>query len=76
MIDWKCPDLSVRRQCELLRLSRSGTYYEPVATSPDELALMRRIDEVHLKYPFYESPQAFAGTAERRPRRPSQAHPA
>ena len=55
MIDWKRPDLSVRRQCELLRLSRSGTYYEPVATSPDELALMRRIDEVHLKYPFYGS---------------------
>jgi putative transposase len=48
MIDWKCPELSVRRQCELLRLSRSGMYYEPVATSPEELALMRRIDEVHL----------------------------
>jgi putative transposase len=55
MIDWKCPELSVRRQCELLRLSRSGMYYEPVATSPDELALMRRIDEIHLKYPFYGS---------------------
>jgi putative transposase len=55
MIDWKCPELSVRRQCELLRLSRSGMYYEPVATSPEELALMRRIDEVHLKYPFYGS---------------------
>ncbi len=55
MIDWNCPDLSVRRQCELLRLSRSGMYYEPAATSPDELALMRRIDEVHLKYPFYGS---------------------
>jgi putative transposase len=46
---------SVRRQCELLRLSRSGFYYEPVATSPEELALMRRIDELHLKYPFYGS---------------------
>jgi len=47
--------LSVRRQCELLRLSRSGLYYEPVATSPEELMLMRRIDELHLKYPFYGS---------------------
>jgi putative transposase len=46
---------SVRRQCELLRISRSGLYYEPVPTSPEELALMRRIDEMHLKYPFYGS---------------------
>jgi putative transposase len=49
------PELSVRRQCELLRVSRSGLYYEPEPTSPDELALMRRIDELHLKYPFYGS---------------------
>jgi hypothetical protein len=41
--------LSVRRQCELLKVSRSGLYYEPVPTSPDELELMRRIDELHLK---------------------------
>lgn len=46
---------SVRRQCELLRVSRSGLHYEPVPTSPEELALMRRIDELHLKYPFYGS---------------------
>ncbi len=46
---------SVRRQCELLRLSRSGLYYEPVPTSAEELALMRRIDELHLKHPFYGS---------------------
>ena len=45
----------MRRQCELLGLSRSGLYYEPVPTSPEELALMRRIDELHLKYPFYGS---------------------
>jgi putative transposase len=37
------------------RVLASTTYYEPVATSPDELVLMRRIDEVHLKYPFYGS---------------------
>lgn len=46
---------SVRRQCELLRVSRSGLYYEPVPVGPEELALMRRIDELHLKYPFYGS---------------------
>jgi putative transposase len=49
------PKLSVRRQCELLRVSRSGLYYEPVPTSAEELALMRRIDELHLKRPFYGS---------------------
>jgi putative transposase len=48
-------DLSVRRQCELLSVSRSGLYYEPVGTSTDELALMRRIDELHLERPFYGS---------------------
>jgi len=46
---------SIRRQCELLRVGRSGLYYEPVADSAEELGLMRRIDELHLKYPFYGS---------------------
>jgi len=55
MIDRGLPELSVRRQCELLRVSRSGLYYEPEPTSPEELALMRRLDELHLKYPFYGS---------------------
>jgi putative transposase len=49
------PNMSLRRQCELLGVSRSGLYYDPVGTSPDDLALMRRIDELHLKYPFYGS---------------------
>jgi len=48
-------ELSVRRQCELLGISRSALYYEPVATRADELALMRRIDELHLDKPFYGS---------------------
>jgi putative transposase len=54
MVD-QASDLSVRRQCELLSVSRSGLYYEPVGTSTDELALMRRIDELHLERPFYGS---------------------
>ena len=33
--------VSVRRQCELLRLNRSGLYYEPVASSEEELAVMK-----------------------------------
>jgi putative transposase len=47
--------ISLRRQCELLAISRSGLYYEPVSTSAEELALMRRIDELHLQRPFYGS---------------------
>jgi putative transposase len=55
MIERARPRLSVRRQCELLHVSRSSLYYEAHATSPEQLALMRRIDEIHLKYPFYGS---------------------
>jgi putative transposase len=55
MVDREPSELSVRRQCELLRVSRSGLYYEPEPTSEEELALMRRIDELHLKQPFYGS---------------------
>lgn len=47
--------LPIRRQCELLGVNRSGLYYEPVATGPEELALMRRMDELHLERPFYGS---------------------
>jgi len=49
------PDVSVRRQCEILALNRSSLYYESVGPDPEELELMRRIDELHLKYPFFGS---------------------
>lgn len=49
------PAISMRRQCELLGVCRSSLYYDAKATSPDELSLMRRIDELHLKFPFYGS---------------------
>jgi len=45
----------MRRQCELLRISRSSLYYESVGPDPEDLALMRRIDELHLEFPFYGS---------------------
>ncbi len=45
-------DLPLVRQAELLRLSRSTLYYEPRPVSTAELAVMRRIDELHLEYPF------------------------
>jgi putative transposase len=45
-------DLPLVRQAELLRLSRSTLYYEPQSVPAAELAIMRRIDELHLAYPF------------------------
>jgi putative transposase len=45
-------ELTVGRQAELLQLSHSSLYYKPRAVSPAILALMRRIDELHLNYPF------------------------
>jgi putative transposase len=49
--------LSLSRQCEILSISRSSFYYAPKGESPENLALMRRIDELFLKYPFYGSRQ-------------------
>ena len=51
MID-RTHDLPVVRQCRILQLARSSAYYTPSPTSPADLALMRRIDELHLAYPF------------------------
>lgn len=45
-------DLPVVRQARLLDISRSSVYYLPRPVSPGDLALMRRIDELHLDYPF------------------------
>ena len=44
--------LPVKRQAELLEISRANVYYLPVPTSEQDLALMRAIDELHLEYPF------------------------
>ena len=49
--------LSVSRQCRLLSISRSSFYYARRAESPENLALMRRIDELFLEYPFFGSRQ-------------------
>jgi putative transposase len=47
--------LSLRRQCELLGLSRGSWYYEPVVETAENLKLMRRIDEQYLATPFFGS---------------------
>jgi putative transposase len=46
---------SMRKQCELLGVNRSSLYYKPVGPDAEELALMRQIDELHLKHPFFGS---------------------
>lgn len=51
MID-RTHELSVTRQCEILELARSTAYYARVPIGADDLALMRRIDELHLEHPF------------------------
>ena len=51
MIDHTHP-LSIVRQCQLLGVARSTAYYRPTPLAAAVLGLMRRIDELHLEYPF------------------------
>jgi len=51
------PGLSLSRQCQLVSISRSSFYYTPKGESPANLVLMRQVDELFLKYPFYGSRQ-------------------
>jgi len=49
------PDLSVRRQCELLGISRASLYYRRQGESEENLRLMRRLDRQYTRAPFYGS---------------------
>jgi putative transposase len=53
MVDKEHPQISIRRQCELIGLNRSTYYAEPAGETALNLELMRRIDEQYLKTPFY-----------------------
>jgi putative transposase len=55
MLDRDDPNLSVRAQCAMLGLSRSGVYRQRAANDDDDLALMRRIDKLFLQHPFLGS---------------------
>ena len=46
---------SIRRQCELLAISRTAYYYQPCPETDENLELMRRLDELHLENPVYGS---------------------
>lgn len=55
MVEPQHESLSVMRQCELLGVSRSSFYYEPVVPSAEELEICRLMDQQYLKTPFYGS---------------------
>ncbi len=46
-------ELPVTQQCQLLSLSRSSAYYQAKVLSDEEYRLMRYLDALHLRYPFY-----------------------
>jgi putative transposase len=45
-------DLSITKQAEVLKISRGSVYYLPRPVSSADLAIMRRIDQLHLEFPF------------------------
>jgi len=53
MIDTTTEELSLRRQCTLLGLSRSGVYYTPSEEPEENLTIMKFLDAQYLKTPFY-----------------------
>ena len=55
MLDRDRRDLSIRRQCVLLSLARSGVYRPQRPANDDDLALMRRIDALFMAWPFLGS---------------------
>jgi putative transposase len=57
MIEEDDEGLSISRQCELLGVSRSSYYYNPILESEYNLLLMKEIDQLYLDYPFYGSRQ-------------------
>lgn len=60
LIEPNHPELSIRRQCELLNVNRATYYYKPAPASPLNLKLMRLIDEQFMRTPFYGSPRMTA----------------
>jgi putative transposase len=50
-------DYSIRRQCRLAGIPRSGLYYEPAPETPENLLLMRLIDEQYMRHPEFGYPR-------------------
>jgi transposase-like protein len=52
LIDKEHKRLSIKRQCELLGLNRSSYYFKPKGFSPEDYAIMRRMDEIFTEHPY------------------------
>lgn len=55
MLERKQAELPLATQAQLLSISRSSLYYEPVGPSAKEIAIKHRIDEIYTKHPIYGS---------------------
>ena len=55
MLEENNPEMSLKTQADLLGISYSSLFYEPVPPSARELAIKRRIDKIYTDYPFYGS---------------------
>ena len=52
-LDRSHPDLSIRRQCRMMNLARSGVYRAPSPANDNDLEAMRRIDALFTERPFF-----------------------
>src|ERR1700722_12981202 len=57
------PVLAIVAQCRLLKIARSTLYYRAAPVDPDDLAVMRRMDELYLASPFYGSRRMVSAAA-------------
>ena len=55
LVEWAGSELSLKKQAELLSISRSSLYYQPLPPTAEEIRLKHRIDELYTCYPFYGS---------------------
>ena len=60
LINRNHPQLSISQQCNLVQLSRSAFYYVRIGINAETLALMKKIDMVFTRYPFFGSSQLAA----------------